>query len=118
MMNNEYPNNFTEVLMSSHYDEKADVFSFGISMFEVLTCMRPYSDNIDKTQNPFVFLQLVAIHGVRPGPIPDEPAKVIDLIQKCWEPDPRLRPSMKQVYQIIDDIKRLSYLIFILTVFI
>ena len=86
-------------------------------MFEVLTCMRPYSDNIDKTQNLFVFAESVA-KGMRPGPIPDEPAKVIDLIQKCWEQDPSLRPSMYQVYQIIDDIRRLSYLIFILTVFI
>ena len=81
-------------------------------MFEVLTCKRPYSDNEDKLSPAFVFMQSIA-DGMRPGPIPDEPAKVIDLIQKCWQQDPSLRPSMKQVYQIIDDIRRLVYLIFI-----
>ena len=43
--------------MSSHYDEKADVFSFAISFFEVLTCMKPYSDNVDKTRSAYVFIQ-------------------------------------------------------------
>ena len=91
--------------MSSHYDEKADVFSLGISMFEVLTCNRPYSDNGDKITNAHVFMQALN-EGMRPGPIPDEPFEFVELIKECWQQDPDKRPTMKQVYEKINYIRR------------
>ena len=86
-----------EVLMSSQYDEKADVFSYGISLFGVLTCKKPYSDNVDKTLNTFVFMQAIQ-DGMRPGPPLSEPKDVMNLVTSCWETDPKQRPSMKKVY--------------------
>ena len=87
--------------MSSHYDEKADVFSFGISFFEVLTCMKPYSDNKHKTRNAFVFMQEI-LKGMRPGPPLSEPKEVMNLITSCWEADSAQRPSIKKVYEILE----------------
>ena len=92
-----------EVLMSSHYDEKADVFSYAISLFEVLTCMKPYSDNLDKTRNHYVFMNAVR-DGMRPGPPLSEPYNVMHVILRCWEADPAQRPSIKQVYEDLESI--------------
>ena len=92
-----------EVLMSSHYDEKSDVFSFGISFFEVLTCMKPYSDNVDKTTNAFVFMQEIN-KGMRPGPPIVQPKDVMNLITSCWEADSDQRPSIENVLGNLESI--------------
>ena len=92
-----------EALMSSHYDEKADVFSFAISFFEVLTCKKPYSDNLDRTAHAFVFMQEIN-KGMRPGPQLSEPKDVMSLMTSCWKADPVQRPSIKRVYQKLESI--------------
>ena len=78
-------------------------------MFEVLTCKRPYSDNRDLTDNP-VKLYRALQKGERPGPIPDEPFEVIELIKDCWRLDPKRRPTMEKVLRKINYIRRLRYL--------
>ena len=95
--------NSIEVLMSSHYNDKADVFSFGVSLFEVLICTKPYSDNVDKTTNAFVFMQAIQ-KGMRPGPPLTEPKDVMSLITSCWVSDPVQRPSIKKVYEELESI--------------
>ena len=95
--------NSIEVLMSSHYDDKADVFSFGVSLFEVLICTKPYSDNVDKTTNAFVFMQAIE-KGMRPGPTISQPKDVMNLITSCWDADSKKRPSMKGVFENLESI--------------
>ena len=92
-----------EVLMSSRYDEKADVFSFAISFFEVLTCMKPYSDNVDKTRNAFVFMQEIN-KGMRPGPPIKQPKDVMNIITRCWKADSDQRPSIENVVGNLESI--------------
>ena len=92
-----------EVLMSSHYDEKADVFSYAISLFEAMTCKKPYSDNLEKTRNHFVFMNAIK-DGMRPGPPLSEEKDIMNLITSCWEADPVKRPSMKQVFEDLESI--------------
>ena len=94
---------YVEVLMTSRYDEKADVFSFAITFFEVLTCMKPYSDNVDKTTNAFVFMKAIQ-KGMRPGPPLLQPKDVMNLIQCCWDTVPKKRPSMKKVFRKLESI--------------
>ena len=89
--------------MSSHYDEKSDVFSFAISFFEVLTCMKPYSDKGKKTTNVFAFMQEVK-EGMRPGPPLLQPEDVMKLISTCWEADPKQRPSIQKVLENLESI--------------
>ena len=100
-----------EVLISSHYEDKADVFSYAISFFEALTCKKPYSDNLDKTRNHFVFMNAIQ-EGMRPGPPLLEPKDVTSLITSCWEVDPAQRPSMEKVYEDLETIiERRSFII-------
>ena len=86
----------SEVISETHYDPKADIFSFGISLFEVLTCKKPYSNFDNFTDNVFNLYGSL-MDGIRPGPLPREPQKVMTLISNCWQTDPTKRPSAKEV---------------------
>ena len=82
-----------EVLMSApDYDQKVDVYSFGIFMWELLTGDLPYK-NMKQTD----IMVGVTMGHLRP-PIPDDcPHKIRALIEMCWSQDPAMRPKMSKV---------------------
>jgi len=76
-----------EVLMNSKYTEKADIYSFGIVMWELLTSEEPFAD-IEKWLIP-----QASLDGKRP-PIPKEANKeYVEIMQQCWDGNPENRPS-------------------------
>ncbi|KAL5843785.1 hypothetical protein ACOSQ4_009743 [Xanthoceras sorbifolium] len=80
-----------EVINHQPYDQKADVFSFAIVLWELVTAKVPY-DNMTPLQ---------AALGVRQGLRPDIPdnahPKLLDLMQRCWEAVPSKRPSFSEI---------------------
>ncbi|XP_058087748.1 serine/threonine-protein kinase STY46-like isoform X3 [Magnolia sinica] len=80
-----------EVINHQPYDQKADVFSFAIVLWELATAKIPY-DNLTPLQ---------AALGVRQGLRPELPdnmhPKLLDLMQRCWEGTPTDRPSFSQI---------------------
>ncbi|XVE60150.1 hypothetical protein DITRI_Ditri05aG0104500 [Diplodiscus trichospermus] len=80
-----------EVINHQPYDHKADVFSFAIVLWELVTAKVPYD-----TMTP-----LQAALGVRQGLRPDLPEnahpKLLDLMQRCWEAAPDKRPSFSEI---------------------
>lgn len=82
-----------EVLMSTpNYNEKVDVYSYGILLWELLTGDMPY-----KNMSPGNITIGVIQGTLRPTIPSDTPPKLADLIQKCWNQDPSKRPSIKRV---------------------
>ncbi|KAJ0025548.1 hypothetical protein Pint_07953 [Pistacia integerrima] len=79
------------VINHQQYDQKADVFSFAIVLWELVTAKVPY-DNMTPLQ---------AALGVRQGLRPDLPEnahpKLLDLMQRCWEGVPNKRPSFSDI---------------------
>ncbi|CAN1235032.1 Serine/threonine-protein kinase STY17, partial [Linum perenne] len=80
-----------EVINHQPYDQKADVFSFAIVLWELVTAKVPY-----ETMTP-----LQAALGVRQGKRPEIPENLhpglSDLMQRCWETDPVNRPPFSEI---------------------
>ncbi|XP_067826815.1 ankyrin repeat and protein kinase domain-containing protein 1 [Heptranchias perlo] len=76
---------------------KHDVYSFSIVMWEVLTQQRSYAG----TNIMAVFVKVVA--GERPSlklipeNCPQECAQMVDLMQRCWDEEPKRRPAFSEI---------------------
>eukprot|EP00727_Mastigamoeba_balamuthi_P000163 m51a1_g10143 putative serine threonine kinase (1409) ;mRNA; r:62958-68430 len=83
-----------EVLVSSQYSEKSDVFGYGMVMYEVLTRSYPFAT----TQAMALVPKIVS--GQRP-PVPADlqgfSAEYVDLMKRCWAPRPEDRPAFKDI---------------------
>ncbi|XP_065046797.1 serine/threonine-protein kinase STY46 isoform X4 [Musa acuminata AAA Group] len=87
-----------EVINHQHYDNKADVFSFAIVLWELATSRVPY-DNMTPLQ---------AALGVRQGLRPDIPKdmhpRLAALMQRCWDEVPSKRPSFEEITQELEEL--------------
>jgi len=82
-----------EVLLGREFNEKADVYSFGIVLWEILTRQEPFTEFTQFTQ----FRQAVCISNVRPH-VPDDTDLVLKrLIEACWQKEPSPRPSFPEI---------------------
>ena len=85
-----------EVIRGKEYTEKADVFSFGIILWEIATRQPPYR-NLTAVQ---VGMQ-VAHNRLRPSIPRNTPSEFADLMRECWDQDPKSRPSFSHCVQRI-----------------
>ncbi len=81
-----------EVINSQHYTEKADIYSFGIIMWEVSFRAIPYDG-----MQPVQIVAAVLGRRERPCIPPGAPKRVSILIQECWQHNPSLRPSFDEI---------------------
>ena len=88
-----------EVIAGFKYTEKADVFSFGVIMWELATRKPPYY-GIDGTE---VSRQVVN-HDMRPKISERDgcPGPFLDLMRKCWARDQDKRPFFGEIITILE----------------
>ena len=67
-----------EILRGDKYDEKADVFSFGVVMWQVATRKEPFAGR------NFMGVSLDVLEGKRPQIPNDCPAEFRKMMKKCW----------------------------------
>ncbi|KAL8115790.1 hypothetical protein AgCh_022334 [Apium graveolens] len=88
-----------EVIEHKPYDHKADIYSFGIVVWELLTGKLPY-ENITPVQAAVGVVQ----KGLRPTIPKHTLPKLADLLENCWQQDPVLRPDFTEIIRILQQI--------------
>lgn len=89
-----------EVMRQEKFNEKADVYSYGLILWELLTGeeLFPQYEDLDP------FYQAICFDHERPVPPPDTPRSLDQLMRKCWDPDPIARPSFEEIISSLDEI--------------
>lgn len=88
-----------EVIEHRPYDHKADVFSFGIVLWELLTGKLPY-DYLTPLQAAVGVVQ----KGLRPTIPKNIHPRLAELLPTCWQQDPAERPEFSEITAILQDI--------------
>jgi len=91
-----------EVVAGDAYDEKVDVYSFGMIMFEVICQEVPFEE-----EDPSTVVSMVGM-GQRPDPEaipPDCPGALRSLMEECWAHDPKSRPVFDVVLPRVKEVK-------------
>ncbi|PKA66688.1 Light-sensor Protein kinase [Apostasia shenzhenica] len=92
----------TEAADGRKFSEKADVYSFAMICFQLLTGKTPFEDihlqgekmsrNIKSGERPLFPISL--------------PKYLINLIKRCWQSDPNQRPNFSSICRVLRYIKR------------
>ena len=80
-----------EVLNSEPYDEKADVYAFGVVLWELITGQEPFAG-----LNPLQVMKQVDA-GERPPFPPGVPSPYRWLVEDCWQKNPAFRPAFDKI---------------------
>lgn len=89
-----------EVLMRQPFDEKADVYSFGLLLWELLMEQTPFQSIKSLKQ----LVQTVCVEHKRPEIPPDCTPTLRSLIHSCWQPSPKDRPTFAEILSVLDDV--------------
>ncbi|CAB4495287.1 unnamed protein product [Rhizophagus irregularis] len=73
-------------------DKKSDVYSVGVLLWEISSERPPFEKSTNK-----VSTMLSIVTGNREQPVTNTPLEYQSLYIKCWDDDPKKRPSMKDV---------------------
>ena len=89
-----------EIIQGRQYTQKADVYAYGIILWEILTRLEPYED-----KEPMQIVLEVVNQHLRPH-LPSElsASPLVPLMRECWQQEPALRPSFQQVVDRLEEI--------------
>ena len=86
-----------EVALEQPYNEKADVYSFAIILWQMASDQLPY-DGASRQS----YMRQVCIGGERPPLASSWPSELKDLLKICWHQDYRVRPSFHEIMNTIE----------------
>jgi serine/threonine protein kinase len=89
-----------EVMIKDDYDLPADVYSFGILLYEICTLKRPFP----RIKTVHGFRNKVAIGGERPNTSIMKNVSLRSMSENCWSPIPDFRPSFADIRAELESI--------------
>ncbi|RIA80640.1 kinase-like domain-containing protein, partial [Glomus cerebriforme] len=85
-----------EVLRAKPYTKAADIYSFGIIMWEFTSGIPAFND-VPHDLN----LSLNICKGLRPKIVEGTPPVYASLMKRCWDTDPNKRPTAEELVKIL-----------------
>ncbi|KAJ6759863.1 MAP KINASE KINASE KINASE-LIKE PROTEIN [Salix purpurea] len=90
-----------EVLRNEPSDEKCDVYSFGVILWELSTLQQPWGG-----MNPMQVVGAVGFQHRRLNIPNDMDPAIADIIRNCWQTDPKLRPSFAEIMAALKPLQK------------
>ncbi|RIA93824.1 kinase-like domain-containing protein [Glomus cerebriforme] len=87
-----------EIFKGSEFSKESDIYSMGMIMWELTTGCKPFAD-VNHDHN----LVYKILDGIRPKITKDTPNCYDDLMKRCWDPDPKERPSITEIRNTFDN---------------
>ena len=82
-----------ELFQMKPYDFSTDIYSYGMILYELYTEDEPFFELSDSE------IINKVVKNERP-PLPDNKSEISNLIQRCWDADPKMRPSFSDICQL------------------
>lgn len=92
-----------EVIRHESYSSNADVYSFGICLWQLITREIPFA-----TMTPIQAAYAVA-EGRRPTIPPTTPRRLQEIITACWDQDSHRRPSFTYIAMALADYAKMAF---------
>lgn len=89
-----------ECFKNGDYTNKVDVYSYGILLWELLTESPPF-----KGLNAVQIMNAVCNEKMRPEIPAGTPEEFVNLLNSCWFPTPKMRPTFLQIYTLFAENK-------------
>lgn len=97
-----------EVIAGFKYTEKADVFSYGIILWELLTRLPPYY-GIDGTEVSLRVVKEDLRPEIKAEAERNAPPEFIELMKRCWDREPTKRPLFDEIIDTLNSIDYKAY---------
>eukprot|EP00210_Caulerpa_lentillifera_P000953 g923.t1 len=91
-----------ELLLEGHLSPRVDVYSFGIIMWELWSGETPF-----RNMRYAEVMRAIVVDDRRPEYDGDAPPEYVSLSLRCWDKDPRRRPSFDHVLEELDEFSKL-----------
>ncbi|KAJ7975214.1 Protein kinase [Quillaja saponaria] len=90
-----------EVLRNEPSNEKCDVYSFGVILWELATLQQPWGG-----MNPMQVVGAVGFQHRRLDIPNDMDPAIADIIRKCWQTEPKLRPTFSEIMAALKPLQK------------
>jgi len=89
-----------EIILRKPFSFPSDVHSFGMVLYELFTGKTPFYEKLD---NPDAFYRGLCYENLRPDirAVLGVPEGIKTIAERCWDPVPAKRPTMKEVVEAI-----------------